>query len=117
MGKSYYQHPSEIGLPIIKLFIQNPMGECRKTIYHMERHYNWGFNKSSAIKYLWRLGHKTADITKDLEKVIEYLEWELEDPKTPLSEDTRTAIQTAIAMCWELQHDEIYRNQKSKSVL
>lgn len=117
MGKSYYHHPSDIGLPIIKLFVSNPNGECRQVIYAMERKFNWSWNLSNAIKYLWRLGQKTPDITKDLEKAIEYLGWELEDPKTPLSEDTRTSIETAIAMCRDLQKDETYRNQKSKSVL
>jgi hypothetical protein len=103
MSKSYYQQPSEIGLPIIKLFIQNPNGECRQTIYAMERKYNWGFNMSNALKYLWRLGQKSPDITKDLEKVVEYLEWELESPISPLSEDTRNTIVKALNMCWDLQ--------------
>jgi hypothetical protein len=103
MSKSYYQQPSEIGLPIIKLFIQNPNGECRQTIYAMERKYNWGFNMSNALKYLWRLGQKSPDMTKDLEKVVEYLEWELESPISPLSEDTRNTIVKALNMCWDLQ--------------
>jgi hypothetical protein len=104
MSELYYQQPSEIGLPIIKLFIQNPNGECRQTIYLMEREYNWGFNMSSALKYLWRLGQKSPDIANDLEKTVQYLEWELESPITPLSEDTRNAIVKALNMCWVLQH-------------
>jgi hypothetical protein len=107
MSESYYQSPSEIGLPIIKLFIINPNGECRQTIYAMERKYNWGFNMSSALKYLWRLGQKSPDIANDLEKTVQYLEWELESPITPLSEDTRNAIVKALNMCWVLQQSDV----------
>lgn len=96
----YYESPSKIGLPIIKLFITNPSGECRHTIYCMERRSpHWGWNLSNAIKYLWRLGVKTEDITKDLHKVIEYLTWELE---SCTAFDTRNAIETAIEMCHDL---------------
>lgn len=98
----YYQEPSELGLPILKLFIQNPAGECRQTIYAMERQFGWGFNISSAVKYCWRLGIKTADIQSDLAKAIQYLQWELECPIRPLSADTRYAIETAIKMCQDL---------------
>ena len=104
---SYYQEPSELGIPILKLFIQNPTGECRQTIYVMERQYGWGFNLSSAVKYLWRLGIKTADTQSDLAKAIQYLNWELEAPRKPLSADTRYAIETAIEMCRELQQNQI----------
>jgi hypothetical protein len=106
MSKSYYQHPSDLALPIIKLFIANPNGECRQTIYAMERKFNWGFNMSSCLKYLWRLGQKSDDITSDLEKAVQYLEWELESPVTPLSEDTRNAIVTALNMCRDLQQGD-----------
>jgi hypothetical protein len=106
MSRSYYQHPSDIALPIIKLFIANPNGECRQTIYAMEKNYNWGFNMSSTLKYLWRLGLKSDDITGDLEKAIQYLEWELESPITPLSEDTRNAIVSALNMLWDLQQKQ-----------
>jgi Protein of unknwon function (DUF3310) len=106
MGKSYYQQPSDLGLPIIKLFISNPNGECRQTIYAMERKFNWGFNLSSMLKYLWRLGQKSDDITSDLEKAAQYLEWELESPVTPLSEDTRNTIVTALNMLWDLQQSD-----------
>lgn len=95
----YYNSPSELALPIIKLFIQNPTGECRQTIYIMERRYGWGFNLSSMLKYLWRLGVKSDDIESDLNKAIQYLQWELEAPFKPLSFDTRNAIETAIEMC------------------
>jgi hypothetical protein len=98
----YYQEPSELGLPILKLFIQNPCGECRQTIYLMERKYGWGFNINNAVRYLWRMGVKSADIQSDLTKAIQYLKWELECPVRPLSEDTRGAIETAIKMCEDL---------------
>ena len=43
----------------------------------------WGFDKEaylfSALKYLGRLGKKTADRRGDLKKSIEYLTWELEN--------------------------------------
>lgn len=103
----YYQDPSPIGIPILKLFIQNPAGECRQTIYVMERRYGWGFNLSQSVKYLWRLGFKTADTESDLAKAIDYLTWELEAPIRPLSADTRGAIETAIEMCRELQQKSI----------
>lgn len=103
MIQPYYQSPSEIGLPILKLFIQNPTGECRWTIYIMERRYdNWGWNLSCAVKYLWRLGVKTDDIQSDLEKAIRYFKWELESPRRPLSFDTKQSIETAIKMCQDL---------------
>lgn len=98
----YYQNPSELGLPILKLFIQNPVGECRQTIYLMERKYNWGFNMSSAVKYLWRVGVKDADTASDLTKAINYLTWELECPHGILSEDKRISLKTAIKMCRDL---------------
>jgi hypothetical protein len=104
---SYYESPSELGLPILKLFIQSPVGECRQTIYAMERRHGWGFNLSSAIKYLWRVGAKTVDTRPDLAKAIDYLTWELESPIRPLSADTRYAIETAIEMCRELQQNQI----------
>lgn len=104
---SHYQEPSELGLPTLKLFIQNPTGECRQTIYVMERRYGWGFNLSSAVKYLWRLGVKTEDAQGDLVKIIDYLTWELECPIRPLSEDTRHAIETAILMCQALRQIQI----------
>lgn len=103
----YYQEPSELGLPILKLFIHNPAGECRQTIYVMERRYGWGFNLSQSVKYLWRLGVKSADIQSDLAKAIDYLTWELEAPIRPLSADTRGAISQAISMCRELQKSRI----------
>lgn len=99
---SYYQSPADLGKPIIKLFITNPSGECRQTIYLMERKFGWGFNLSSALKYLWRVGVKSADTQSDLGKAIQYLKWELECPIRPLSEDTRNAIETAIKMCQDL---------------
>lgn len=99
---SHYQSPSDLGLPILKLFIQNPTGECRQTIYVMERRYGWGLNLSSVTRYLWRLGVKTEDIQNDLIKIIDYLTWELDDPIRPLSEDTKHAIKTAILMCKDL---------------
>jgi hypothetical protein len=99
MLTSHYQEPSELGLPILKLFVQNPTGECRQTLYIMERHYGWGWNLKNAAKYLWRLGVKTKDIESDLNKAIQYLQWELEAPFKPLSFDTRNAIETAIEMC------------------
>lgn len=98
----YYQEPSNLGLPIIKLFVQNPTGECRQTIYLMERKFKWGFNLSSALKYLWRVGVKDLSIEPDLTKAIAYLTWELERPMRPLSEDTRYTIETAILMCQNL---------------
>lgn len=104
---SYYQSPSDLGLPILKLFITNPSGECRQTIYLMERKFGWGWNLNNAIKYLWRLGVKTDDIDDDLDKIIKYLRWELKSPIRPLSEDTRNAIETAITMCQELQQTKI----------
>ena len=108
MIEPYYQQPSEIGLPIIKLFIQIPTGECRWTIYVMERKYdNWGWNLSNVIKYLWRLGIKTEDIQPDLTKAIQYLKWELESPRRPLSFDTKETIEMAIKMCQELQQGVI----------
>lgn len=102
----YYQQPSDLGLPIIKLFVQNPAGECRQTIYVMEREYGWGFNLSSAIKYLWRVGAKTADTKSDLAKAIQYLNWELQLSIRPLSFDTRVVIETAILMCQQLQKNQ-----------
>jgi hypothetical protein len=98
----YYHFPSDLGLPVIKLFITNPAGECRQTIYLMERKFGWGFNLSSALKYLWRVGVKSADTQSDLTKAIQYLTWELESPIRPLSVDTRTTIETAIHMCQDL---------------
>ena len=103
MIQPYYSSPSEIGLPILKLFIQNPTGECRWTIYTMERKYNyWGFNLSSAIKYLWRVGNKRNGMQGDLKKAIQYLNWELESPYRPLSVDTKQSIEKAIEMCEDL---------------
>jgi hypothetical protein len=99
---SHYQEPSDLGLPIIKLFIQNPTGECRQTCYIMERKYGWGFNSHNMLRYLWRLGIKTADTQSDLAKAIQYLTWELECPIRALSFDTRNAIETAIKMCEDL---------------
>jgi hypothetical protein len=96
----YYQSPSDLGLPIIKLFITNPSGECRQTIYLMERRSpHWRFNLSSALKYLWRLGVKTENTESDLRKAIQYLTWELE---SCAAFDTRNTIETAIKMCEEL---------------
>jgi hypothetical protein len=103
MIQPYYQQPSEIGLPILKLFIQNPSGECRWTIYIMERKYdNWGFNMSQCVKYLWRLGVKTEDTQSDLKKAIQYLKWELEAPRRPLSIDMEQTLNKAIDMCEDL---------------
>ncbi len=99
----YYENPSELGIPILNLLVQDPKGECRQTIYLLERKYGWGFNLSSCLKYLWRLGVKTANTQSDLTKAIQYLKWELECPIRPLSEDTRYAIETAIKMCEALQ--------------
>ena len=99
---TYYQSVSEIGLPILKCLIQNPTGECRQTIYIMERRYGWGFNLCSACRYLWRVGVKTADTQSDLAKAIQYLTWELDCPRRPLSFDTRNSIETAIKMCKDL---------------
>jgi Protein of unknwon function (DUF3310) len=96
----YYQQVSDLGLPIIKQFIINPSGECRHTIYVMERRSpHWGFNLSSALKYLWRLGVKTEDVESDLRKAIQYLTWELE---SCTAFDTRNTIETAIKMCEDL---------------
>jgi hypothetical protein len=103
----YYSSPSDLALPIIKQFITNPSGECRQTIYLMERKFGWGFNMASALKYLWRVGVKSVDTQSDLAKAIQYLKWELERPLHPLSFDTKTAIETAIKMCRELQQSQI----------
>lgn len=99
----YYRSPSALGLPILKLFVQNPSGECRWTIYIMERrHDNWGFNLSSVLKYLWRLGEKPGETQGDLKKAIQYLQYELESPRRPLSADIRETIEKAIEMCEDL---------------
>jgi predicted nucleic acid-binding protein len=103
MIEPYYQQPSELGLPILKLFVQNPTGECRWTIYIMERKYNnWGWNMSNVLKYLWRLGVKTQDTQEDLNKTIKYLRYELEVPRRPLSVDMEQTLNKAIEMCEDL---------------
>ena len=103
MSKPYYDSPSELGLPILKLFIHNPSGECRWTIYIMERKYeNWGWNLSNTIKYLWRLGVKAEDTQSDLKKAIQYLRYELEAPRRPLSIDMEQTLNKAIGMCEDL---------------
>lgn len=50
--------------------------DCIKTIWHLEK-LGASFNILNAIKYLWRLGNKTADYRDDLEKVIVYISWEV----------------------------------------
>jgi hypothetical protein len=103
MIQPYYQQPSEIGLPIIKLFIQNPTGECRGAIYTMEQKYNyWGWNLSNCLKYLWRVGNKRNGMQSDLKKAIQYLKWELEAPRRPLSFDMEQTLNKAIEMCEDL---------------
>lgn len=96
---NYYQQPSQLALPIIKLLTPIHVGECRQVIYHMERYYNWGFNMSSALKYLWRLGVKSDDVTSDLSKAIQYMQWELQDSTCQFLTPSRTNLEKALLMC------------------
>jgi hypothetical protein len=97
----HYEQPSELGLPIIKLLIDNPEGECRLVIYVQERRYGWGFNLNNAVRYLWRLGEK-GDAVRDLNKAIDYLAWELECPIST-SQEHLASVQTAIGACKSLR--------------
>lgn len=78
MTKSYYQTPSPLGKQILDLLLtpESYQADCINTIWHLEK-LGSSFNKLNAIKYLWRLGCKTADYRDDLEKVIVYILWEI----------------------------------------
>lgn len=76
MNNPYYQLPSPVGFPIIRLFDINLKEDCITTIEYLED-YGWRFNLTSVLKYLWRLGVKTEDIKSDCEKIIDYLDREL----------------------------------------
>lgn len=99
---NYYQQPSQLGLPILKILISNPDGECRHAIYQLEREAGWTFNLCSAIKYLWRLGDKSDKISSDLSKAIDYLNWELGNPISASQEHFRL-ITNAIVACENLR--------------
>lgn len=100
---NYYLHPSPIALPIIRLFILNPHGECRFALYDLEKQ-GYGWNLLCCVKYLWRLGRKTPDLKPDLAKVIQYVGFELENPDSPL--DMTTLLQIK-ADCVKLLKQQI----------
>lgn len=99
---THYKAPSKLGLPILKILIDNPHGECRFAIYKFEREFGWGFNLCSAVKYLWRLGEKSPNLIGDLDKAIDYLNWELDEPISSSQEHFRI-VQQAIVACEELR--------------
>lgn len=84
MSSIYYQAPSPIGKPILDLFLDESdyKEDCIHTLWHLERDNRGSFNQYSAFKYLWRLGQKTSDYREDLNKAIEYFEWEIEIVKS-----------------------------------
>ena len=59
---------------------------CIRTIWHLEAQGKGSFNQYNAIKGLWRLGQKTEDLKEDVEKIIEYLEWEIDYLEKTLKE-------------------------------
>ena len=52
---------------------------CKHDIECIEVTKNYNFNIGNIIKYAWRLGEKTPDITQDLEKIINYCKFEIKE--------------------------------------
>lgn len=98
----YYKSISLIGEPIIKILMGDiPLthDECILQIYELERNHGWSFNCCSALKYLWRLGIKTHNIKPDVNKAIQYLSWELENPHPKID---LKCLSDALFICLQL---------------
>lgn len=58
------------------------------------------------MKYLWRLGQKTPDLSADLLKAIDYLQWAINDELNDLPATVRKyQVLMAIEKCKELLED------------
>lgn len=74
MNIPYYQAPSPIGLPIIKLLGIGIDEDCITSIEWAETLHGFKFCESCVLKYLWRLGVKSKDISFDCSKILHYID-------------------------------------------
>lgn len=79
MNNPYYQNPSPIGEPIIKLLGIGIDEDCITTIEWAETLHGFKFCESNVLKYLWRLGVKTREITSDCSKILHYIDRAIEN--------------------------------------
>ena len=79
MKVSYYQTPSPIGEPIIKLLGVSIEEDCITSIEFAEVLNGFNFGECQIVRYLWRLGVKTEDIKPDCLKILDYIDRAIEN--------------------------------------
>jgi hypothetical protein len=108
---SYYQKPSSIGLPMLKLLgiRKHLLGGDVTCIHAIEQLEIQGFRfvLLSAIKYLWRAGNKPGQpLSKDLREAKFYLcrfrDWDASMEWTSELAPSKATVEDAIAMIDEL---------------
>jgi dUTP pyrophosphatase len=81
---TYYSEISPIGKPMLDMLGITYADSCIETLQLLSYEGDASFTLLTGIKYLWRLGQKTEDVSGDLIKAIDYFTWSLEDSLHPL---------------------------------
>jgi dUTP pyrophosphatase len=106
----YYSSVSPIGKPILDLLEIQYSNSCIETLSWLSYEGDASFTLLTGIKYLWRLGQKTKDMSSDLVKAIDYFQWSLEDTLSPLPQKWIHPVHCIIEECQQLLEKQMETN-------
>jgi dUTP pyrophosphatase len=99
---TYYSEISPIGKPMLDMLGITYADSCIETLQWLSYEGDASFTLLTGIKYLWRVGQKTEDISGDLIKAIDYFTWSLQDNLHPLPKRWVEPIYSIIEECQAL---------------